>query len=32
LGAVTGRMIAEMVTGETPFIDPAPFSAVRFGG
>ncbi len=31
LGAVTGRMIAEMVAGETPFVDPAPFSAARFG-
>jgi D-amino-acid dehydrogenase len=30
LGAVTGRMIAEMVTGETPFIDPTPFNAARF--
>ncbi len=30
LGAVTGRMIAEMVVGETPFVDPAPFSAGRF--
>lgn len=32
LGAVTGRMIAEMVTGEKPFVDPAPFSATRFSG
>ena len=30
LGAVTGRLIAEMVTGETPFVDPAPYSADRF--
>jgi D-amino-acid dehydrogenase len=30
LGAVTGRLIAELVTGETPFVDPAPFSASRF--
>ena len=30
LGAVTGRLIAEMMTGETPFIDPAPYSAERF--
>jgi D-amino-acid dehydrogenase len=30
LGAVTGRLIAELVTGETPFVDPAPFSAGRF--
>lgn len=31
LGPVTGRLIAEMVTGETPFIDPAPYAAERFG-
>jgi len=31
LGAVTGRMVAEMVVGETPFVDPAPYSAARFG-
>jgi D-amino-acid dehydrogenase len=30
LGPVTGRLIAEMVTGEAPLIDPAPFSAMRF--
>jgi len=30
LGAVTGRMVAEMVVGETPFVDPAPYSAARF--
>jgi D-amino-acid dehydrogenase len=30
LGAVTGRMLAEMVTGETPFLDPGPFSPSRF--
>ena len=30
LGAVTGRMIAEMMTGETPFCDPAPYRAERF--
>jgi D-amino-acid dehydrogenase len=32
LGAVTGRLVAEMVAGETPFVDPAPYSAARFGG
>jgi len=32
LGAVTGRMLAEMITGEAPFVDPAPYSAERFGG
>jgi D-amino-acid dehydrogenase len=31
LAAVTGRLIAEMVTGEAPFVDPAPYSAARFG-
>ncbi|MEF3367782.1 FAD-dependent oxidoreductase [Methylocystis sp. 9N] len=30
LGPVTGRLIAEMMTGETPFIDPTPYSAARF--
>jgi D-amino-acid dehydrogenase len=31
LGAATGRMIAEMMAGETPFCDPAPYRAERFG-
>jgi len=31
LGAVTGRLVAEMVCGEAPFVDPAPYSAARFG-
>jgi D-amino-acid dehydrogenase len=31
LGPVTGRLLAEMMTGETPFADPAPFAAERFG-
>jgi D-amino-acid dehydrogenase len=30
LAAVTGRLIAEMVTGEAPFVDPAPYSPERF--
>jgi len=30
LGPVTGRLIAELITGEPPFIDPAPYSAERF--
>jgi D-amino-acid dehydrogenase len=30
LGAVTGRLVAEMMTGEAPFVDPAPYSAERF--
>ena len=31
LGPVTGRLLAEIMTGETPFADPAPFAAERFG-
>lgn len=31
LGPVSGRLLAEMMTGERPFTDPAPFSAARFG-
>jgi D-amino-acid dehydrogenase len=31
LGAVTGRLVAELLTGEAPFVDPAPYSAARFG-
>jgi D-amino-acid dehydrogenase len=31
LGPVTGRLVAEMMTGATPFCDPAPFGAERFG-
>ncbi len=30
LGPATGRMIAEMIAGETPFCDPAPYRAERF--
>jgi D-amino-acid dehydrogenase len=30
LGPVTGRLLAEMLTGEQPFTDPAPYSAARF--
>jgi D-amino-acid dehydrogenase len=30
LGPVTGRLIAEMMTGETLFVDPAPYRAERF--
>lgn len=32
LGAVTGRLLAEMITGEPVFVDPAPYSPERFGG
>ena len=31
LGPATGRLLAEMMTGETPFADPAPFVVERFG-
>jgi D-amino-acid dehydrogenase len=30
LGPVSGRLLAEMMTGEVPFADPAPFSVERF--
>jgi len=30
LGPVTGRLVAEMIAGETPFVDPAPYRAERF--
>ena len=30
LGPVTGRLLAEMMTGATPFCDPAPYAAERF--
>jgi D-amino-acid dehydrogenase len=31
LGPATGRLIAELIGGETPFIDPTAFRAERFG-
>jgi D-amino-acid dehydrogenase len=31
LGPATGRLLAEMITGATPFCDPAPYGAERFG-
>lgn len=31
LGPVSGRLVAEMITGETPFTNPAPFAVTRFG-
>jgi D-amino-acid dehydrogenase len=31
LGPITGRLMADLVTGQTPFVDPAPFRAERFG-
>ena len=31
LGPVSGRLIAETITGETPFTDLAPYAATRFG-
>lgn len=30
LGAVTGRLLAEMLTGEQPWVDPSPYRADRF--
>ncbi len=30
LGPVTGRMLAELMTGQAPFVDPAPYRAERF--
>jgi len=30
LGPVSGRLISEMMTGETPCLDPAPYAAERF--
>ena len=30
LGPATGRLLAEMMTGEAPFADPTPFAPVRF--
>ncbi len=31
MGPVTGRLLAEMMTGEQPFTDPAPYRPERFG-
>jgi len=31
LGPATGRLLAEMMTGETPFADASPFAVERFG-
>jgi len=31
LGPASGRLLAEMMTGETPFADPSPFAVERFG-
>ena len=30
LSAISGRLLAEMMTGETPFADPSPFAIERF--
>lgn len=32
LGPVTGRLVAELITGAAPCVDPAPFAASRFDG
>jgi len=29
-GAATGRLVADLVSGHEPEIDPAPYSAARF--
>jgi D-amino-acid dehydrogenase len=31
LGPVTGLLLADLIAGETPFCDPAPYGAARFG-
>jgi D-lysine oxidase len=31
LGPITGRLVADLVTGATPFCDPTPYSINRFG-
>ena len=31
LGPISGRLLAQMMTGETPFADPAPYAPGRFG-
>ena len=31
LGPITGRLLADLMTGETPFVDSTPFKAERFG-
>lgn len=31
LGPATGRLLAELMTGQTPFADPGPFAVERFG-
>ncbi len=31
LGPITGRLVADLMTGATPFCDPAPYSVTRFG-
>ena len=31
LGPISGRLLADMMTGATPFTDPAPYALARFG-
>jgi D-amino-acid dehydrogenase len=31
LGPISGRLLAQLMTGEAPLVDPAPFRAERFG-
>jgi D-amino-acid dehydrogenase len=30
LGPISGRLLAELMTGEAPFTDPAPYALARF--
>jgi D-lysine oxidase len=30
LGPITGRLLAEMISGETPFTNPSPYAGSRF--
>jgi D-amino-acid dehydrogenase len=30
LGPSTGRLLGDMMSGATPFVDPAPYRAARF--
>lgn len=32
LGPACGRLLAELIDGDAPFVDPAPYAAGRFGG
>ena len=32
MAPATGKLVAEMLTGTTPHVDPAPYAATRFSG